>query len=544
MSRAKTLDRARDSFRKKEWGTAVRCFTEADREAPLEPMDVAELAQATLLIGKQLEGADLLARAHRGFVQQSQSRPAARCAFWAGFMALLNGQNAVASGWLARAARCLENEAECAEKAYLLLPDAYRAFQGGDLEKAESTFREAVRLGKKFGEHDLVTLALQGQGRALLRQGEIARGTEFLDEAMIAVTAGEVSALNAGGVYCSVLDACTEIYDLRRAQEWTEALDRWCASQPDLVPYRGHCQVRRAELLHVHGEWTQALDEAKRACEALSIPVPSPAAGGASYVAGEIHRLRGKFTDAEKAYGEAAQWQSIPGPGLALLRLAQGQPEAAASTIRRLLEQAREPGKRARMLEAQVEIALAAGDLDTARASEKSLLAIASERQIPFLHALARRATGALLLAEGDSSRALTELRKAWELWCELQVPYEAARIQVLQAQAYEKIGDAENARIEREAARRAFTQLGATFDLAQLDARETAVISESEGLLTDRELEVLRLVAKGSSNRRIAEALTISEKTVARHMSNIFNKLDLTSRTAAAAYAYDRGLV
>jgi DNA-binding CsgD family transcriptional regulator len=538
------LEEAREAFRKHAWATAFSLLLAADQEETLDAEHTVELAQAALLIGKELEGAQFLARAHQAFQTDGAVQPAARCAFWLGFISLLNGETAKAGGWLSRAARLLENHPDCVEQGYLLLPTAYRSFHSGDLASAHSTFSQATAIGERFGDRDLVTLGLQGQGRALVRQGQLVQGLALLDEAMVSVTAGEVSALNAGGVFCSVLDACGEIFDLQRAQEWTSALEKWCESQPDLVPYRGNCLVRRAELSRIHGAWSDALEQAQRASECLSNPAPKAAVGGAFYQMGEVHRLRGSFADAEEAYRQANQWQRIPGPGFAQLRLAQGQVDAASAAIRRTLEDIKEPGPRAVVLDAYVEIMLAAGVVAAARVAADELAAIAGGYDVPFVRALSCRAGGAVLLAEGNAQGALTQLRQSWNIWCELEAPYEAARVRLLLARACQELGDEENALVELTAARGQFQQLGAAVDLARADALLHKPTRPAAGPLTDRELQVLKLVASGLTNRGIAGQLRISEKTVARHLSNIFTKLDLYSRSAATAYAFNHGLV
>ncbi|HEX2598875.1 MAG TPA: LuxR C-terminal-related transcriptional regulator, partial [Terriglobales bacterium] len=414
----------------------------------------------------------------------------------------------------------------------------------GDPALAYATFVQAAEIGTRFGDRDLATLALQGQGRALIRQGEMSRGVTLLDEAMVAVTAGEVSALVAGGVYCSVIEACGEIFDLRRAQEWTSALEKWCSSQPDIVPYRGQCMIRRAELLQLHGSWPDALEAARQASEWLSRPMPKPAMGAALYRIAELHRVKGDFPAAEAAYHEASRWSRAPQPGLAQLRLAQGKLDAASASIRRMAEEVKEPGSRARVLDAYVEIMLAVKDLSAARVAADELSEIALRVQAPFLRAMSSRADGAVLLSENDSSKALDVLRESWQTWCELEAPYEAARVQVLMAVAYRQLGDEDAAKLEFASARRVFERLGATTDLARLDAAVDEQASHSSNSLTTREVEVLKLLASGATNREIAHKLSISEKTVARHVSNIFMKLDLSSRAAATAYAYQNKLV
>ncbi len=542
--RAQALEEGRESFRIQAWGAAFSQLSEADREEDLGAEDLLQLAQAALLIGRETEGVDHMARAHQAFLNRGEVQPAARCAFWLGFTLLIAGESAKAGGWLSRAGRMLDSQPDCVEKGFLLLPEGYRAFHAGDLQAARSMFVQAVAIGERFGDRELLTLGLQGQGRALIRQGEIAKGVTLLDEAMVAVTAGEVSPLTAGGVYCSVLEACGEIFDLRRAQEWTSALDRWCAAQPDLVPYRGHCLVRRAELLQMHGAWPDALEGAQRASEWLSHPAPKPGTGSAFYQVAEMHRLCGKFNEAEEAYRQASQWNRRSGPGPALLRLAKGEVREASAAIRRVAEEVSAPGPRARVLDACVEIMLAANDVPAARRASQELAEISAPQDIPFLCALSSRAVGAVLLAEGHAEEALLELKRSWSLWCELQAPYEAARVRILIALALRALGDEESALHELTAAREAFARLGATIDLTRVNALLPKESCKSTGPLTERELQVLRLVASGMTNRGIAEKLHISEKTVARHMSNIFMKLDLSSRTAATAYAYDHNLL
>jgi len=508
-----------------------------------DPFQLVESAQASLLVGKEREGLELLARAHQSFLSRGDTRPAARCAFWLGFVALLGGNPAQANGWLARAERLLEQDAECVERGYLFLPVGYRLVHENEPIKACDAFAQAGTVGRQFGDSDLVALALQGEGRALIRQGEIPRGVALLDEAMVAVTAGEVSALTAGGVYCSVLDACGEIFDLRRAQEWTSALERWCASQPDMVPYRGHCMVRRAEILQLHGAWEDAMTEAQHACERFSRP-PRVEAGSAFYRLGELHRMRGEFDAAERAYREAGRWQRTPQPGIAILRLAQGEIEVASATIRRIAEEVRDLGQRVRVLDSYVEIVLAAKDVAAARAAAEEFEEIAGRFNAPLVDAMAARANGAVLLAEHDAKRALVELRRSWTLWSELDAPYEAARTRVLMACTCKELDDCDAAKLELELAREVFQKLGAAPELARIESLLLQPDSPARTILTEREVQVVRLIATGRTNRAIAVKLGISEKTVARHISNIFTKLGISSRSAATAFAYQHELV
>jgi ATP/maltotriose-dependent transcriptional regulator MalT len=414
----------------------------------------------------------------------------------------------------------------------------------GEIDKAYESFAQAAAIGQEYQENDLLALALHGQGRAAIRRGEIAHGVALLDEAMIAIRAGELTPFISGIVYCGLIASCRETYDVRRAQEWTAALNDWCVSQPEMVPYQGTCLLHRSEILQLRGAWPDALSDARRACEQMSTPPPKPTLGAALYRLAELHRLRGELTEAEKAYKQAKQWERAPEPGLARLQLAQGQRKAAHAAMKRMVGEVKGGEGRVRVLDAYAEIALAAGDFAAAREAADELAKIAARHGAPLLAALSGRANGAVLLAEGQPKAALAALRESWRIWLELEAPHEVARTRVLIACACRDLGDAAAAELEFAAARDVFERLGAVTDLAQLDAVADEKSPAPQSLLSDREIGVLRLVAAGITNRKIASKLGISEKTVARHVSNIFTKLDLSSRAAATAYAYQNRLV
>lgn len=543
MTRAQAIEGGRDALRQSAWGKAFDQLWAADREAPLEPADLERLAEAGHLLGKHADCTELLSRAHRGFLTAGDAVSAARCAFWLAFGALNGGEPAQAGGWLSRARRLLdEGRHDCAVRGYLLALGAIRSFQEGATAAAHAAFVEVAGMGKRFGDPDLVALGLCGQGRSLLRRGDLPGGLTLLDEAMVGVQSGEVSPRVVGGVYCTMLEACSEVFDLRRAQEWTDALARWCASQPDVVPFRGPCLAYRVQFLELHGAWGEAAAEVERARGWLAAPRLAPALAAVLHVLGDIQRQRGELAGAEETYRQAAAGARTPYPGLALLRLAQGQLEAARAAIRQVTEVVRDDAERAPALDAQVEIALAANDLVAAHQAADELAAIAARVAAPFLGATSRRASGAVLLAEGDARAATGALREALGVWRELEAPYHAARTQVLLALACRADRDCDAAELELDGARRTFERLGAARDVARIDALLRA--GERDGKLTRREVQVLVLVASGRTNRAIAHELGLSEKTVARHLSNIFAKLDVASRSAATAYAYQHELV
>jgi DNA-binding CsgD family transcriptional regulator len=545
MATSDALDRARESFGRQAWSDAYARLAAADRESPLEPEDLERLATAAYLLGRDDDSADGWARAYRERLRQGDPERAARCALWLASGLLMRGELARAGAWIARARGLLDDgERDCVEQGYLLVLVAHQHLMEGDAAEACALFGRAAEIGDHHDEPDVPALARLGWGHALLVLGQTAAGVAMFDEVMVAVTAGELSPMVAGEAYCAAIEVCQEIFDLRRARQWTAALSHWIAAQPELVTYRGQCQIHRAEIMQLHGAWPDALEEARQAGERFSRPPGHPAAGSAFYRQAELHRLRGHVAKAEEAYRHASRWGREPQPGLALLRLAQGQVDAAAAASRRVVEEARDHLARCRVLPAHVEIMLAAADVQAARGAADELSRIAAEVGEPLLGAVAAHANGAVLLAEGDVRAALAVLRGAWTAWQALDVPYEGARVRVLLGLACRRLGDHDGAEMELDAARWVFQQLGAVPDLARVEALSGKPPARAAGGLTAREVEVLRLVAAGKTNRAIAADLVLSEKTVARHLSNIYAKLGLSTRAAATAYAYQHGLV
>jgi DNA-binding CsgD family transcriptional regulator len=538
------LERGRERFRARAWASAHEALMRAEGASPLAGEDLERLAVSAYLIGRDADYQRLLERAHQAYLVSGARARAVRAAFWLGLRLLLRGEVGTANGWLGRAERLLERQQnDCAERGYLALLVAQQKVRGGDWDAVIASAAEAVAAGERFAEPDLLAAALHLQGRARLQQGQVEEGLSLLDEAMVGVVAGELSPLMTGLVYCSVIEGCREVYALDRAREWTAALYRWCEAQPEMMAFVGLCQVHRAELLQLEGAWSNALREARRAF-ARSVDINRQAAAAAFYQQAEVHRLRGEFAAAEAAYRDASQWGWAPQPGLALLRLAQGHTVAATAAIRRALAESAARPQRMELLAAAVEIMLAARNTVEAREACRELQQIADSFEARWLRAMAAQAAGAVELAEGNASAAVGLLRRAWQAWQELDVPYLAARARVLLGRCCRELGDHDGAELELAAARTVFEKLGAAPDLTRLDAvvrNESATGSHG---LTSRELEVLRLVAAGKRNRDIAGTLFLSERTIERHVSNILRKLDVPSRSAAIAHAFRYELV
>ena len=534
------IEQARGSFERRVWGDAFAELSAAHRDGQLDVADLERLAVAAYMVGRDDACEEAWIAAHHEWLRCGEPERAAGCALSQALGLFFRGDLAPAMGWVARGGRLLEeSRRDCVEQAWLRMLHALPLLFGGDAD-VYATFVEAGEIAERFADPDAAMFARLCRGYALILEGRVAEGMALLDEVMVSVTADEVSPMLAGLAYCQVIALCQTVFDLRRAREWTEALTRWCDAQPGLVPFRGNCLVHRCEIFQLQGAWKDALESARQACEWLAGPPAWDALGSAHYQLAEIQRLRGELAEAEESYRNASMAGRDPEPGMSLLRLAQGRIDLALPAIRRALDERQDPIARSQLLPACVEVLLEGEDVGAARAAADELAEIAGQLAAPYLDALAAEASGAVLLAEGDPRAALTTLRAAHRLWRELEAPHQASRVRVLIGVACRELSDGASAELEFEAARSALEDLGARPDLERL-----ARLAESPRLggLSRRESEVLTLVAAGKTNRAIATELFISEKTVARHVSNIFTKLALSSRAEATAYAYKHGL-
>jgi DNA-binding NarL/FixJ family response regulator len=535
------IEAGQEAFRGRDWVASREAFIAAREKGDLRARDFDALAESSWWLGEIDESLAAYEAAHRLHLKEGEPGRASMSAMFLAVHSTTRGDVSIGSGWMNRVHRLLSDQPEGAEHGYPSYLQIFSDMARGDLEGAASLARGMQEIGRRFRDPNLIALGVLGEGRALIKGGTVGEGMRLLDEAMLAALSEELHPMWTGAIYCHLMDVCRELSDLRRAGEWTRAASRWCETLPKAALYRGICRVHRAQVLQAQGEWEEAEQEAILACDdARSMHVVTVAEG--QYELGEVRRLRGDLEGAEDAYKRAHELGRHPQPGLALLRLAQGRVDAGAASIRAALAgETFDRLARARLCAAQVEIALAAGDTETARLASQELEATAKVFGSSGLHAASEQASGAVLLADNKASESLRALRAAYRLWQELDAPYNGARSRLLLAVAFRALGDDDAAALELSAAHRVFERLGAT-----LDARRVAELRNHSSLpdgLTEREAQVLRLVATGKSNRGIATDLVLSQKTVERHLSNIFSKLGISSRTEATAYAFEHGL-
>ncbi len=534
------IERARTAMAAGAWADAYAGFRAVDA-SELSARDLEGLADAAWWLSKLDESLDLRHKAYAAYAAAGDERGAAAVAARLAIEHFIRDEVSVGAGFLMRAQRHAEGIANGPEAGFLAMVEAAVALHTGDPDRAVELSERAIEIGRRHGVSDLVAMAVHNEGLALLAAGRVPEGIALLDEAMAAVLTGELSPYFTGIIYCAVIGACLGLGDLRRAGEWSDAAVAWCDTLPPGTPFTPRCRVNRAEVARLRGSWAEAEAEAMLATDELVGQEPGLVAS--AYVQlGEIRRRLGDLAGAEDAFERAQELGDDPQPGLALVRLAQGEVDAARSALRFALSAPHYPPTRARLLAAQVEACIAAGATEEAQAAAHELRAMAEVVDLPAFSATAATAEGSLALAEGDASAALDALRRATAKWQDLRLPYETARARAVLGRALLAGGDEDGARRELRGALAAFERLGAAGDVAEV----TAALADRRPLpagLTAREAEVLRLVATGKTNRDIAVELVLSEHTVGRHLQNIFAKLGVSSRAAATAFAFEHGL-
>ncbi|MFE3457362.1 LuxR C-terminal-related transcriptional regulator [Nocardiopsis aegyptia] len=535
----RTLTAARDAAHAYRWAEADRLFRALDPRDLDGPAldDLADTCWWSCRLDDSIAARQHAYARHHGAGRSAEAAMAAWRLFDAHLMA---GRERVAAGWLRCARSRLDGVPECAVHGYLAFADAESAFHRSDLAAVWESAGRMVALGHRHGDPDLAAMGTVVRGRSRIAEGLLDEGLGLFDEAMCAVLAEETTPLFTGWIHCLVVAECFALGDLDRAEEWTGAAMAWCASLEPDAPYRGMCRIKRVELSALRGELDEAERECRRACDELLAYQPSSAAEGYT-VLGEILRRRGAAADAERAFARARDLGGDGQPGLALVRLTLGDADTAADMLAgRSPVSALDPAGRVRHLDALAEVAHARGDLPGLKYAAAGL---AEAARSDLEGAAADASTARLRLMEGRPEQALASARRACRTLAALGLPWEAARARMLVGSARAETGDVPGARVDWARARAEFAEVGARADAE----RAAGFLGPSTPLphgLTAREAEVLRLVATGGTNRSIADALHISEHTVARHLNNIFAKLGVSSRAAATAVAFQSHLV
>ena len=522
-----------------QWEAAMGAARKLSFDDPAEEAERLDLeAEAAWWLGRLEECIAAREEAYRLYDELGDHRRAGQCAVWLWEHHAIQARSAIAGGWLRRARRSLEDDEECVEHGSLLLREAETAHGAGDLDQALDLATGALELGRRLRSADLEAEALQTRGRILIDRGQLDDGMGHLDEAMLFAVEGRLRPFSTGKVYCSLIAACEEVGDFDRAAEWTEATSRWAQAHPFAI-WPGVCRVHRALVLKRRGALEEAEREAERACEELRGSHVANAAAAFAEV-GDIRRRLGELERAEQAFARSQEISGGPCGGLALLRLAQGRVDEAMAIITACVAGQTNPLGRAGLLPVLVHVAVAAGDLDAATRAHAELAATVRDFDTATLRATERSTTGRLELARHDPA-AVDTLQQAVDAWHGLDVPYEEATARTLLGQARRYAGDEAGATASFEAAAQLFEHIGARLDAGLVLGGAKRALPSG---LTEREVEVLRLIAAGKTNNEIAAELFLSTKTVSRHLSNIFTKIDVTSRAAATAFAFENHLV
>ncbi len=470
-----SVDAGRQAFERHAWPEAFELLSQADREAQLSGVDLESLALAAFFAAHADVQIEIKERAFKAFQGEGNELRAAYVALDIARMYGFGGKHSIASAWTARAERIVGSEGDTYAHGYLALVRSEVAAATGDTETALALAERAVAIGGSAADADLTAYALTNLGALKIASGSTFDGFALMEEASIAAVSGELSPFTTGVTACRMIGACRDMTDYRRASEWIEATEKYCTRQ-SLSGFPGVCRVHRAEVAAVGGAWERAEQELQRATAELGAFNATPPQADGYYAIGDIRRLRGDFPGAEEALREAHERGRSPHPALALIRLAEGKTRAAAAAINAAAaEETWDRWARARLLPAQVEIAIAAGDVPGARTAVDELGAIVAEYPSPALEAGRQVALGRVLLAEGDGHGATRELRSAIKGWREVGAPYEVARARSILSRALRAVADVEGADLELQASLGEFRRLGARIDVeaAERDLRD-----------------------------------------------------------------------
>ncbi len=469
MTDTSALDRARTALEEHAWQEAYEGFSAAAARGDIDAEDLVRLGAAAWWSAHPAESIAAFERAVAAYEAEGNRRRAGYIALRLAMEYADRLEPVLWSAWQQRAIRLMEKEPDCVERGYLELALVRTSIEDGDVEAATKHAVAAREIGTRFGDEALQAFGLVLQGGLLVYQAQVKQGLALVDEGILAAVGGEFDPYAAGSIYCVTIGVCRSLADYRRAAQWTEAATRWC-EQRSITGFPGVCRVQRAEILRLHGSLEEAEVEARRALTELEAFGRMPQAGAGAYEAGEVRLRQGDLDGAEQAFELAHRLGHEPQPGIALLRLARGQVDAARSSIGTAVADAPDPFERARLLPARVEIALAAHDVADARESAEELREIAATFDSPVLLAAARLALGFVLIGEERPAEAITELRAAVRSWTETDAPFETAVARRCLAVAYRSAGDEPSALLELRAAKETFERIGAVLEAGRCE--------------------------------------------------------------------------
>ena len=524
---------ARTAHARRDWHASYQAFARAGEEAVLCTDDLDAMAVAAWRLGR---GKESLRVAERVFAQLSRTDPssAAMKAVELGLAWFTRGDVNIGRGWMNRARRLLDAESEGESHGYLVYLEALVAMVSRDADALANRVTTLQGICGRLDSPALTALCRVAEALAAIGETRIADAYALIDEAMLPVLADEVPIDWAGDIYCVVLNQCHRLADLPRMREWTHSMDRWCTDFAASANYGGVCDVHRLQI-QAAGDDYRMLEERLAAASSALEEVNGYAAAEGYYQLGEVRRLRGNAEGALAAFARARALGKDPQPGEALLRCAQGDGDRAWTDLRVALA-GEDLSGRMRLLHGAVDVALARGSVEEAERHCAEMESGAEAFGTPGFRAWAAHARGAILVQQGQHPDALASLEAALREYRTQQSRYETAQVYEWMAVAHRGLGDEELAAADTATAENIYAQLGV----------EPAHVcgATTPGGLTRREIEILAHIASGATNKQVAEQICISEKTVGRHLANIYAKLGVSSRTAAVTWAYANNVI
>ena len=524
---------ARTAHGRRDWHASYEAFTRAGQDTPLGTDDLDAMSTAAWRLGR---GKESLRVAERVFAQLARTDPpsAAMKAVDLALAWVTRGDLNIGQGWMNRARRLLDGTAEGPTHGYLAYLDAVAAAITGDAQALAEQARVLREMRARLESPAVTALCHVAEALAAIGEARMTEAYGLIDEAMLPVLADQVPIDWAADIYCVVLNQCHRLADLPRMRAWTQSMERWCNDFAASANYGGVCDVHRLQLSAATDDYGLLEHRLVRASRELE-EVNSWAAGEGYYQLGEVRRLRGDADGAFAAFSRARALGVEPQPGEALLRCAIGHSDTAWTELRVALAGEDRLG-RMRLLRGAVEVALARNSLDEAERHCSELESGAEAFGTPGFRAWAAHARGALLVQQGRYGEALDALEAALREYRIQQSRYDTAQVYDWMAVAHKALGDDELAAADSATAENIYAQLGV--EPAPVCGQRTP------GGLTKREIDILRRVAGGATNKQVAEQICISEKTVSRHLANIYGKLGVSSRTAAVAWAHTNNLL